>query len=78
MQVGALEACVLAKKGYEVDLYEFREGMKLYAFGQSLQIMQFSISNESSEVFESSIPTIKCGEITFLRALFILNMDFTK
>ena len=25
-QVGALEACILAKKGYEVDLYEFREG----------------------------------------------------
>jgi len=26
--VGALEACVLAKKGYEVDLYEFREDIR--------------------------------------------------
>jgi len=27
--VGALEACVLAQKGYEVDLYEFREDIRL-------------------------------------------------
>ena len=26
-QVGALEACVLAKQGYEVHLYEYRKGM---------------------------------------------------
>ena len=25
-QVGALEACVLAKQGYEVHLYEYRKG----------------------------------------------------
>ena len=27
-KVGALQACVLAKDGYEVDLYEYREGKK--------------------------------------------------
>ena len=26
LQVGALQACILAKHGYEVDLYEYREG----------------------------------------------------
>ena len=29
MQVGALEACFMAKRGYEVHLYEYRKGMSM-------------------------------------------------
>ena len=34
-QVGALEACVLAKQGYEVHLYEYRKGTYTTHWGKN-------------------------------------------
>lgn len=39
--VGALQACLLAKNGYQVDLYEYREGKKERGFCCSIKMIVF-------------------------------------
>ena len=61
-QVGALEACVLAKQGYEVHLYEYRKGTYTTHWGKNQFFVHLNQTSPTN-VERKYCDVQKCSEL---------------